>query len=154
MIDMSAMNPFTFYLILTVALIGTELLIFQVSIFWFLFVGLGALVATLVAWLIPDASWLLTTAVFVVSSGMISVSLFKPLKNLQSKKSTMAGNDAVGQTVMVKSAIEPGKSGKVVWSGTDWKASLAAGETASLQDGDEAVIVALEGIRMTVAPKR
>ncbi len=146
---MLTFSPFTFYLVLAIALIAIELIVFQFSLFWMLFIGLGALVATLTAFLIPSASWLLVTATFVISSVVISIVLYRPLRNWQEKPSSLAGHDAIGQRVEVIETVTADKAGKVIWSGTDWRAELDK-NSEEIQPGDRAIIVDMEGIRLTI----
>lgn len=143
------MTPALFYLLLALGLIGTELLIMQLSVFWFLFVGLGALAASLSAWLIPSMSWVAVTSVFLVSTIIFSALLYPRLKKWQSKPAPIAGNDAIGQSTTVIEAISADNPGKVIWSGTEWPAQVASGE-ADLKVGDSAVIRDMRGIRLIV----
>ena len=143
------MTPAFLYLLVAVALIATELLIMQFSVFWFLFFGLGALITSLVCWLLPDLSWAYATAVFVIASSLVSLGLYPILKRWQDKPAPIAGNDAIGQTAMVIETIAAGKTGKVSWSGTDWPAQMADGE-APLEVGASVKIRKLEGIRLIV----
>lgn len=143
------MSPALFYLLLAVALIGLELLIMQLSVFWFMFVGLGALLTSLVGWMYPGMSWVSATGLFVLASVIISLALYRPLKRWQDKPGAMPGNDALGQSAEVTASITADKPGKVFWSGTDWPAELAAGEQA-LDAGEFVVIRRLEGIRLIV----
>lgn len=143
------MTPAMFYLVVAVALIGTELLIMQFSVFWFLFFGIGALVTSVVAWLIPDISWFASTLLFLVASVGVSALLYPKLREWQNQASPIAGNDAIGQSAEVIEAIVENKNGKVIWSGTEWPAQLAAGET-EFAIGDTAKIHKLEGIRLIV----
>lgn len=143
------MTPAFLYLLVAVALIGTELLLMQLSVFWFLFFGLGALATSLICWVFPELSWFSSSIIFIIASGAISAALYPMLRNWQNKKSPISGNDAIGQTVEVTQAISSGKKGKVIWSGTDWPAQLAKGE-ADLAEGDTAVIRKLKGIRLIV----
>lgn len=146
---MVELSPFAFYLTVAVALIAAELLIFQLSVFWFLFIGFGALISAVVAWFFPEASWLITTSVFVASSLVISLVLYPPLKKWQQKPSAIAGNDAIGQTVEVVVAVTSDKSGEVTWSGTRWGAALANG-SQPLSVGDIGIITGMEGIMLRV----
>ncbi|TCS36133.1 NfeD family protein [Reinekea marinisedimentorum] len=143
------MGPFLFFILIAVALITTELVIFNLSVFWFLFVGLGALVAALASWLLPDAGWLFAFVVFVVATAVVSVLLYLPLKKWQNQASPMHGNDAIGQTVKALSSLSESTEGEVTWSGTSWKAKLAAG-SEPLKKGDKATITAIDGIILTV----
>ena len=143
------MAPALFYLLLALGLIGTELLIMQLSVFWFLFIGLGALLASLAAWMIPEMSWTVATGVFIVSSVVVSVVLYPLLKKWQDQPAVIPGNDAIGQKVKVVEAISAEQEGKVTWSGTDWPAQLAEGE-AAFELGESAIIRRLAGIRLIV----
>ncbi len=143
-------NPFWLFLVVGVALVSIELVVFQFSTFWLLFIGLGALVAASYAWLVSDASYLSTTAVFVVASVAITAILFAPIRRWQNKPSAMPDHDAIGQRVVVDEAISAGQAGMVSWSGTDWQAELADGNTDTLAVGDSAEVVAVRGIRLFV----
>ena len=142
-------TPFAFYLILGACLIAAELLIFQISIFWFLFIGLGAMFAALTIILVPGTSWLLATTVFVIASTLVALGLYRPLKRWQNKPGALAGNNAIGQKVRILEAVTDRQPGKVSWSGTDWRAELAA-NSQPLQLGDIAVIVEVNGICLLV----
>ena len=144
------MTPFQFFLFFGIGLIAAELIIFQLSFFWFLFVGVGALITMLVAFFIPSTSWLVAWAVFVASSTLVSVGLYRPLRKWQDKPGALPGHDAINQAVSVKEEITPEKPGKVIWSGTDWQAFLEEGATESIPAGSTAYISKLEGIRLTV----
>ena len=143
------MSPAMFYLVVAVALIGAELIIMQFSVFWFLFFGIGALIASLVGWVYPDLSWTWSTGIFLVGSLATAALLFRPLKKWQAAPGAIAGNDAIGQSVKVIESITLEGEGKVLWSGSDWPAKLAEGEEA-IGSGEHAVIKKLEGIRLIV----
>ncbi len=147
---MGEISPTAFYLGLAVALIGAELLIMQLSVFWFLFFGIGALIAASVSLLTP-LSWLASTSIFLVSSVLVAIALYPLLQKWQNKPAPIAGNDAIGQQVDVLEAVGPSSNGKVQWSGTDWPAQLADGEDGEIAQGEVAVITKLEGIRLIIA---
>lgn len=147
------MNAFWLFLVVGVGLLAIELLVFQFTTFWLFFVGLGALVAAAYAWLLQDAGYLSTTLVFVVASGVITALLFSPLRKWQSQSvAGMAGNNAVGQRVEVTRSISDGQPGLANWSGSEWQAELADGESGAIPAGDRARVVAVEGIRLLVKP--
>ena len=146
------MSPAMFYLVTAVVLIGAELIIMQFSVFWFLFFGIGALIASLAGWIFPELSWTWSTAIFLLGSLGTAALLYPPLKKWQAKPGPIAGNDAIGQTVEVIEAISESSEGKVLWSGSDWPARLADGET-ELAVGEHGVIRKLEGIRLIVAKR-
>lgn len=147
-----SLNPFWVFLIAGVALLAVELVIFQFTTFWLAFIGLGALVAAAYAWLMGDVSYVSTTAVFLVASVAFTVLLFAPIRRWQQKPSAMSDNNAIGKRVVVKSAVSQSQTGSVSWSGSDWQAELADGETATLAAGDKAVVVSVTGIRLFIKP--
>ena len=144
------MTPAILFLLIAVGLIGTELLIMQLTVFWFLFFGLGALITSLVCWFIPELSWLWSTALFLVSSIVVSLALYPLLRKMQNSPSPLSGNDAIGQTAKVTKNISSSEPGKVLWSGTEWPA-----QTQNQQDsfavGETVVIRELAGIRLIVS---
>ncbi|MFT6407163.1 MAG: hypothetical protein ACJAQ6_000573 [Arenicella sp.] len=149
---MTEISPAVFYLTLAVILIGAELLILQLSVFWFLFFGIGALITAVVSWFIP-LTWLVSTSIFLLSSLAMALLLYPILRKWQAKPGPIAGNDAIGQRVVVLKAISQGKNGRVQWSGSKWNAELADGED-EIAVGEPAVIVKLEGIRLFVGRGR
>ena len=148
------MTPFLFFLTIAIILIVLEVAIFQFTIFWSLFIGLGALTAALAAMVVDDISWLSSTAVFVFASAMICALCYRPLKNWQNKPSQQPGRDAIGQMVTVTEDISKHAPGKVQWSGAHWNAYLSQHDQAGLSKGDTAYIEAMEGIRLTVTQSK
>lgn len=146
------MTPFTLFFALAVLLLAVELLVLQFSVFWVAFFGLGALVAAIAVHFFPGLDWGGTTTVFVVASAAICLALFRPLRKWQSGPAAAAGNDAIGQRVSVLKPVALGAAGQVHWSGTEWRAELAEGESAEIVGGSEAEIVALSGITLYVKP--
>ena len=149
---MIEITPFLFFIVLGTLLIAAELLIFNLSVFWFLFIGIGAIGTAIIVWLIPETRWVFATSAFVILSAVVSLLLYKPLQRWQQTSSSMAGNDAIGQTVDVLTAIQSNQSGKVNWSGVDWEAALAENSQA-LAQGDRAEIVSVKGIVLVVRVK-
>ena len=144
------MDPVNFFLLAGMALIAVELVIMQLTVFWLLFIGLGALIAALGLWLFPSLGWYGGMTLFAVSSAAVTAILHRPLRKWQNKPGPMPGNDAIGQIVEVIEEIEPGKSGKVSWSGAEWGAELTADTDASLAVGSRAQIVDMQGITLFV----
>ena len=144
------MTPFLFFLTVAIILIVLEVAVFQFTIFWSLFVGLGALTAALAAMVISDISWLVSTAIFVFSSVLICILFYRPLHNWQNKPSRQPGHEAIGQMVTVTKNISGNSPGKVQWSGTDWSAYLSEKDQTDLRKGDTAYIESMEGIRLTI----
>lgn len=145
------MSTALIFLTVALVLIAIELFIMQFTVFWFLFFGIGALVASLFGYIFPDYSIAIITGVFVIASLIAGVALFTPLRRWQNKPSPIAGHDAIGQTAEVLEPISKSSSGKVQWSGSEWPAQLAEGETGEFNPGEKVVIRELEGIRLYVA---
>ena len=143
------MSPTLFFLLLGLAFLGIELLIMQLSVFWFMFFGLGAFIASASGVLMPELSWTASVAIFLIASIAVSAALYPVLKKWQDKPGAIAGNDAIGQSVKVVEAISTDQAGTVNWSGTDWAAELADGEDP-FESGSIAKIRKLEGIRLLV----
>lgn len=147
---MTALSPFWLFLVIGVVLLATELVVFQLTTFWLFFIGLGALVAALFAWVYSGATLMSATAVFVVASAVITALLYVPIRRWQQAPTTLNDNNAIGQRVAVSEAITPAKAGSVSWSGSQWQAELVSGSTAELAVGDYARVVEVEGIRLIV----
>jgi len=144
------LTPNQFFLILGLAAIAAELVIFQFSLFWLFFVGLAALIVALAGMVVGDLSWVVAFAIFVVALAVVTVALYKPLIRWSKKSQSTKGNTAIGQKVKVIETISPGQQGKVFWSGTDWIAELEQGCEETLEPDQTATITHLEGIRLTV----
>lgn len=143
-------EPVYFFLILGLAAILIEVVLLQLTTFWLLFIGIGALLASLVLFIVPDIGWVGGTAVFVVITVMTTLVLYRPLKKWQSAPAPIQGNDARGQKVSVIETVSAEKSGTVIWSGTDWRAELVPGETDSIEQGQQAEIVEMTGITLII----
>lgn len=146
----AALTPFWLFLIVGVVLLATELLVFQFTTFWLFFIGLGALVAAAFAWISGGSGMLVTTGVFIVASAGITALLYAPIRKWQKSPSDISDNNAIGQKVVVKSAITTASAGTVSWSGSEWQAELAEGSTKELSAGQSAYVVQVEGIRLIV----
>lgn len=146
----STITPFWLFLIVGVVLLATELLVFQFTTFWLFFIGLGALVAAAFAWVAGGSTMLVTTGVFVVASAAITAVLYSPIRKWQNAPGSISDNNAIGQKVVVKTAIKPAIAGTVSWSGSDWQAELVEGSEDELAPGQTARVVQVEGIRLIV----
>lgn len=148
-----SLNPFWLFLFAGVALVAIEMLVFQFTTFWMFFLGLGALVAAAYAWLSGDVTYTAATAVFLIASVAFTALLYAPIRRWQKQPSGLEDNNAIGQRVEVTETVGPSNQGTVTWSGSDWQAELAKGETATLNVGDNAIVVSVKGIRLFVKPE-
>ena len=144
------MTPPVLFFVLALVLFAVEIFVLQFAVIWVAVFGLGAFIAAIAGYLFPGLDWSGVIAVFVGASCLICVGLFKPLRKWQSKTGSVAGNDAIGQSVEVLKSISVGTAGKVHWSGTDWRAALAEGEFDEIAEGQRAEIVSLSGITLYV----
>jgi len=144
------LSPFWLFLIVGVSLLAIELVVFQFTTFWLFFVGLGALVAAAFAFFAGGSGYIMTTAVFLTASVVITALLYAPIRRWQKQPSSISGNNAVSQRVMVTGAISPNDRGTVSWSGSEWQAELVSGSSQELQVGDWARVVDVQGIRLIV----
>jgi len=142
-------DPVNFFFVLGIALIVFELAVMQLTTFWFLYVGLGALITALILWILPSASWVAGVTLFVIATAAVTLAINRPLRRWQNKPGAIAGNDAVGQTVEVIETISADNPGKVRWSGTEWDAELEEGADTIAADS-KATIVAMHDITLTV----
>ncbi|NOU83308.1 NfeD family protein [Paenibacillus sp. LMG 31459] len=105
--------------------------------FYLLWLSLGALVAGLVALLLPDALLLQVLAGSLVA--LILTVFTKPLaarlRNSRGFKDT--GTDIVGRKGLVVEAIEPGRYGQVKVGGDTWSAT----STVALGKDQEVIVV-------------
>lgn len=116
------------------------------------FIGMGAWVASLAAWLgwVPGTGG--QVAVFAVSSLVLLLALRRLFKTWFLGFSSEAGvpgalDEFHGKQVRVLRAIRPGQTGKVEFKGSPWNAS--AEETFAV--GDTARIVGIDGLCLKVA---
>lgn len=148
------MTPALFFCLVGLALVAAELLIFQLSVFWFLFIGAGALLASAILYVLQVQDWTIAMALFAFSSIVVTALGYRPLKRGQLARAPMRGNDAIGQSVRVLVTISPEQEGVVHWSGADWQARLAPGQTQSIEPGQPAYIAELAGIHLIVSSRK
>lgn len=143
--------PFYAFLVLGVLLLVLELVVFQFAVFWLFFVGIGALLAALCAWLFSSTGFALPLAVFVLGSAATALLFYRPLRRWRSQPSAMPDSDVIGQRVRIVQPLSPGVDGSVQWSGSEWPARLAPDQPASLPADSFARVAAVQGIRLIVA---
>jgi len=90
----------------------------------------------------------------VLSVGVLSfasaILLWKPFKNYQnSKEAPNTSSDMIGRQLLVSTAISQ-DTGSVAYSGIEWQARLAVGETGCIESGTRAEVVAVDGSLLLV----
>jgi membrane protein implicated in regulation of membrane protease activity len=110
-------------LIAGLVLLGIEIAILGFSTFVLFFVGIAALLTSLLLFigLLPDSPLvaLLSTAILTAIAAAL---LWKPLKNMQTKSKPQATtNDLVGHRFVLSDAISKEQPGSYQYSGIQWK---------------------------------
>lgn len=117
-------NQATVWFVLGFVLLAIELIAFGFAIGVLLFGGLGALLTGLIVWLniIPD-SFMVSVACFALSTALITVILWKPLKKLQSgsELGNDRSSDLIGHTFTLDSDVSTGAHGNHKFSGINWR---------------------------------
>lgn len=138
-------------------LLVIELLVFSFSTGFVFFLGLAALLTGGLIWggLIPH-TWLSGVASFGISSVVISVLLYKPLKKMQNNDKPLEkdhSSDMIGLEFRLEQDIDRLKIGSKRYSGIEWKVELDKSvEVDSLPTGTLVKVVAVDVARFWVAP--
>ncbi len=120
-----------------------------------LFAGLGALTTGLLITLgfVDNNAVLLQIAIFLITTSIWALALWKPMKNLLRSKSSEYKNIIGEHAKVLGNKIQRNKSGKVSWSGTELKARLDKGSIKdSVEPGEEVEILKIEGNTATIIP--
>jgi inner membrane protein len=137
-----------FWLVVGVLFLIAEVL--SVS-FFFLFLGIGALVTSLAVKLgFADAMWVqfLIFSVVSVASTVAFRNVALRVFGNSSEQSTYRG-DFVGERAVVSKEISPRMQGKVSYRGTDWAAE-SKDKSATLEAGTQVIIKEVRGMVLIV----
>lgn len=114
----------------------------------FLFAGLGALTSgALMGFSVLPETWIAGLSCTGISSGIITVVLWKPLKKLQGNEQIIKDNssDLIGYEFNIDSEISRSQSGNTSYSGINWRVeidpqsgaeSIAAGQRVTVTSVD------------------
>lgn len=122
----------------------------------FLFAGLGALATGLLMniGVLPE-TWIAGVACTGISSGIIALLLWKPLRKLQGDHAPGKDNssDLVGYEFVIDSDITTTKPGNTTYSGINWKVEIdkSAGIN-SIQAGQRVTVCSVEVGKFRVKP--
>ncbi|HNP26462.1 MAG TPA: NfeD family protein [Nitrosomonas sp.] len=113
---------------------GFTILIFEVIFLGLatgvlLFAGLGALITGLMMQLgILPETWLAGLSSFGISSGIITILLWRPLKRLQGGKAPAKdhSSDLIGLEFVLMQDINLQTAGKTRYSGIDWRVEISS----------------------------
>ncbi len=148
MIDYIHAHQSSFWIALGFLLLAAEVLLFGFSTIIFLFAGVGAVATGLLmmAGVLPQ-TWIAGAASFGITTGVVSVLLWMPLRKLQdsSAPSTKQSSDLIGYGFVLQQDISLTQTGRHRYSGVDWKVELDTSETATtLPAGRRVSVVTLD----------
>ena len=131
--------------------VGVVLLLIEVTTggFWLGFFGIGAIVASVLAWLGVVEGINGQLGVFLIASVLPLVLTRRTLVRWLNQKTPDApATDAAGQTAVVVSEVGPQIVGRVEFQGSTWDAESVAGER--LPAGTRVRIIRQDGTRLFV----
>lgn len=148
MIDYIQSHQSGFWIALGFLLLATEVLVFGFTTIIFLFAGIGALATGLLmaAGILPE-TWIAGISSFGISTGIVSVVLWKPMSRMQDNNvsAQSQSSDLIGYKFVLQDDISLMSTGSHRYSGVDWKVELdASAETDSLSAGQRVVVVSVD----------
>lgn len=136
-----------FWIALGFILLVLEVLLFGFTTIIFFFAGLGALITGLAMnlGLLPE-TWIAGVSCFGVTTGLLSLLLWKPLMNLQGKgaPAVKPTSDFVGYEFVLQQDVTRVTPGKQRYSGVDWKVELDADTSEQLPAGQRVVVTSVD----------
>lgn len=137
-----------FWITLGFLLLASEALIFGFSTIIFLFAGIGALVTGLLmsAGILPE-TWIAGVAGCGITTGIVSVLLWKPMSKLQDNNAPTQSqsSDLIGYEFVLQGDISHTSPGQHRYSGVDWKIELdATAGVDSLSAGQRVTVVSVD----------
>jgi len=128
MIDYFNNNIYSFWFAVGFLLLVIEALALGFSTGFVLFLGLAALMTGGAIWFawVP-ATWLASIATFAVSSVLISVLLWKPLRHIQSNSNPPKKDntsDLIGMKFRLDADISVSAPGVTRYSGVEWRVEI------------------------------
>jgi len=130
MTDYINLHQSGFWVALGFLLLAVEILITGFGTIVFFFAGLGAIVSGLLmmAGLLP-ATWLAGVATFGISTGLLSVLLWRPMKRIQDRSTPQAhqNNDLMGLQFTLHDNITLMQPGSHKYSGITWRVEIDEG---------------------------
>ena len=137
-----------FWIVSGFAILILEITLLGLATGVLLFVGLGALATGLLMQfgILPE-TWLAGLSGFGISSGVITVLLWRPLKRLQGGKAPRQdrSSDLIGLEFVLAQNIDKQMPGKTRYSGVDWRVEIAPDtDTLSIAAGQRVVVTSVD----------
>ena len=137
-----------FWIALGFLLLATEVLVFGFTTIIFLFAGIGAVITGLLMMSgVLAETWISGMACFGISTGIISVLLFKPLRKMQDSPAKVQpqSSDLVGYSFVLQQDITNTQPGTHRYSGIDWKVEIdASAGVDEIKAGQRVEVVSLD----------
>ncbi len=137
-----------FWIAVGFLLLASEVLLFGFTTIIFLFAGIGALITGLLmsAGVLPE-TWITGVSSFGISTGIISVLLWKPLSKMQDGRAPKQSqsSDLIGYEFVLQENISLMSTGSHRYSGVDWKIELdSTADVDSLSAGQRVAVVSVD----------
>lgn len=140
MLELINQNLAAFWILLGFSLLALEVVAFGFASGVLLFGSIGALITGVLLWAgVIDSSWLQSVAAFVISSVLVSVLLWVPLKRLQGGKTLGRdqSSDLIGREFRLDDRVLPGTPGSHRFSGITWRVEIDPhSDTRELSEGE------------------
>ena len=148
MIDYIQTHQSGFWVALGFAMLASEVLLFGFTTIILLFAGIGALITGLLmsAGVLPE-TWIAGVSSLGISTGIVSVLLWKPLSKMQNGHVPKRSNssDLIGHEFVLQEDISHTNTGSHRYSGVDWKVELdASAGVDSLSAGQRVAVVSVD----------
>ena len=137
-----------FWIAVGFLLLASEVLLFGFTTIIFLFAGIGALITGLLmsAGVLPE-TWITGVSSFGISTGIISVLLWKPLSKMQDGRAPKQSqsSDLIGYEFVLQENISLMSTGSHRYSGVDWKIELdSTADVDSLSAGQRVAVASVD----------
>ena len=149
MIEYFNNNIYSFWFAAGFILLALEAIAFGFSTGFVLFIGLAALLTGGLLWIgLVPATWISSIATFAISSALVSIALWKPLKSLQSDKDLAEkdnSSDLIGLKFRLDEDISITKPGTTRYSGIEWKVEIALdADITEISAGTTVIVVSVD----------
>ena len=146
-----------FWIAVGFALLASEVLLFGFTTIIFLFAGIGAVITGLLmgAGILPE-TWIAGISSFGISTGVVSVLLWKPLSKMQNRDvpKQSHSSDFIGHEFVLQEDVSHTSTGSHRYSGVDWKVELDSGAGVdSLSAGQRVTVVSVDAGIFRVKPR-
>ncbi len=148
MIDYIQSHQSGFWIAVGFALLASEVLVFGFTTIIFLFAGIGAVITGLLMSAgVLNETWIAGVSCFGISTGIVSVLLWKPMSKLQDGNvpTQNQSSDLIGYEFVLQEDISLMSTGSHRYSGVDWKIELdSTADVDSLSAGQRVKVASVD----------